>query len=130
MGKKVLVIDDDPGIVKLDEALLKSKGYEVISAGDGLSGVERAIEDQPDVIILDVILPNMHGFEVCKNLKNNPNTESIPIVMVTATGLEDIAESESDIQADAYLAKPYGIDKLEEAIQTAIHKKTQNPPSN
>ena len=130
MGKKVLVIDDDPGIVKLDEALLKSKGYEVISAGDGLSGVERAIEDQPDVIILDVILPNMHGFEVCKNLKNNPNTEFIPIVMVTATGLEDIAESESDIQADAYLAKPYGIDKLEEAIQTAIHKKTQNPPSN
>lgn len=114
--KKILVIDDDPGVVRLNNSLLKSEGYDVISASDGLEGILKAQKESPDAIFLDLILPEMHGYEVCKKLKSDETTKSIPIIIVTATGLEDIAEIESEINADAYLAKPYNITKIKEVL--------------
>ena len=71
-AKKVLIIDDNPVVVRMNESLLISNGYAVVSADDGLVGLEQAKREKPDVILLDLILPGMHGFEVCKKLKEDP----------------------------------------------------------
>ena len=116
-NKKILVIDDNPGIVRLDESLLKSQGYEVISASDGALGLKLAQEEKPDIVFLDIILPEMHGFEVCKRIKENPETQNIPVIIVTASGLQDVIEDEPDIKADGYVSKPYGLDDLINVIR-------------
>jgi CheY-like chemotaxis protein len=118
--KKILIIDDDPGVIRLNQALLSSLNYAVVSATNGLDGVRLSEEEAPDAIILDVILPKMHGFEVCRKIKQNEKTKSIPVIMVTATGLEDIAANEKDVMADAYLAKPYGIERLKEVLHQVL----------
>ena len=120
--KKALVIDDNPVVVRLNQSLLRTEGYEVHVARNGIEGVEKAKTIKPDVILLDLILPGMHGFEVCKTLKADPGTKGIPIIIITGTGLEDIAEEEPDIQAEAYLAKPYGIKELRGALDKAFGK--------
>lgn len=120
--EKVLIIDDDPGVAKLNETLLTSKGFDVVIAVDGDEGLAKAKEEAPDVILLDIILPKIHGFEVCKMLKQDADTKNIPVIIVTASGLEEIAESEEDIIAEGYMAKPYGIEDLLSAIQQAKEK--------
>ena len=119
-GKKVLVIDDDPGIVRLDEKLLTSSGYEVISASSGAEGLKMAREQMPDAILLDLILPEMHGFEVCQRLKEDQQTEKIAVIVVTGSDLGEIAVNEPDVRADGYIAKPYNVKDLIEAIEQAI----------
>ena len=120
--KKVLIIDDNPVIIKMNETLLKTNGYDVISAMDGLSGLKMAQEEMPDIILLDIILPEMHGFEVCKKLKADPKTADIPIILVTASGLEQVAQEEADIPADGYIAKPFGFKDLHEVIEEKLNK--------
>jgi len=115
--KKVLVIDDNPAIVRLDESLLGSQDYEVIKAYDGEEGFQKAQKEKPDIILLDVILPGIHGFELCKKIKENEETKDIPIVIVTASGLEEVAKEEPDIKADAYISKPYGLEELMNVIK-------------
>jgi len=119
---KILVIDDNPVVLKLDESLLRSVGYEVITASDGIEGIKKAREERPDIILLDIILPGMHGFEVCKKLKEDETTKVIPVIIVTGAGLEEVARNEPDIQAEGYIAKPYGLEELEAAIQGALKK--------
>ena len=120
--KKALVIDDNPVVVRLNQSLLRTEGYEVFVAKDGIEGVEKAKTIKPDVILLDLILPGMHGFEVCKTLKADAGTKGIPIIIITGSGLEDIAEEEPDVKAEAYLAKPYGIKELREALDKVFRK--------
>lgn len=117
---KVLTIDDNPVIIRLNESLLRSEGYEVLSATDGMEGLIKARDAQPDVIFLDVILPGMHGFELYRELKKDARTRSIPVVYVTASGLEDVADSEPAIRAEGYIVKPYGIKELNEAIAKVL----------
>ena len=111
-NKKVLVIDDNPVVVRLNESLLTSSGYEVLTANDGLLGFEKAKNEKPDVILLDIILPGIHGFDLCKQLKEHPETSHIPVIIITGSGLEEVLEEEPTIQADAILSKPYGPDDL------------------
>ena len=117
MISKILVIDDNPVIVRLDKSLLGSKHYEVLTALDGEEGLKMARERSPDIIFLDIILPGMHGFEVCKRLKEDPGTRHIPVIIVTGSGLEDIARNEPTLKADGYIKKPYGLDELMKAIE-------------
>ena len=119
---KVLVIDDNPVIVRMNESLLTKHGYEVITARNGVEGIHRAREEHPDVILLDIILPEMHGFEVCKELRNTLETRKIPVIIVTGSGLEEIAEREPTIDAQGYIAKPYDFEKLEGVIKKALGK--------
>ena len=115
--KKILTIDDDRSTIRLNENLLSSQGYQVISATDGMKGILMAQEEQPDVILLDLILPGIYGFEVCQKLKSNKKTKHIPIIIITGSGLEEVAEKEPEIQAEAYLTKPYGLVELINAIE-------------
>lgn len=120
---KILVIEDNPVIIRMNEKLLGSMGYQVITARDGQEGLERAKEDQPDIILLDIILPVLHGFEVCKALRNEPVTKNIPIIFMTGTGLEDVAQQEPGLNVEGYISKPYDINKMHALIQDILGKK-------
>ena len=84
---KILVVDDDPSITNLVSAYLKPEGYEIFIASDGTAGLKAARAFKPDLIILDVMLPDLDGFEVCRRLRTDPKTSSIPIIIITARSL-------------------------------------------
>jgi len=119
-GKKILTIDDDRSITKLNETVLSKEGYEVTIAEDGYDGIRKAEEIQPDCILLDLILPGQFGYEVCKNLNENDKTKDIPVIIVTGSGLEEVAMNEPNINASGYLCKPYGAADLIDAVKKVL----------
>ena len=82
--KRVLAVDDEPHILKLDRVLARTHGFEVLEASDGLSAIEVAEAEHPDLILLDVMMPALDGYEACRRIKANPDTADIPIFMLTA----------------------------------------------
>lgn len=110
-GSKVLVVDDIPVNRKLQKTYLDAEGYSVILAQDGIEALQRVEEELPDLILLDVMMPKMNGFQVCKELKNNNNTRFIPVILVTA--LNEIEDKIKGIEAgaDDFICKPFN--KLE-----------------
>jgi CheY-like chemotaxis protein len=112
----ILVVDDDPEIVTLLTTRLGKRGYAVTTATDGHSALEMAKRDKPSVILLDVMMPGKSGWEVARALKQDPGTQAIKIVMVTAIG-EKTNEMTSPLYgADAHLDKPFEFEKLERLI--------------
>ena len=111
MAKKVLIIDDDPDFVTTTTIAVESGGYDVVSAPDGRSGLEAVAEEAPDLIVLDVMMPGMDGWEVCETLKEDEDTCGIPIIMLTsvASHIKDTQytrEGGQATQADDYIPKP------------------------
>jgi len=118
--KKILVIDDLPENVFILQDRLESEGYEVITAYDGNTGIEKAHTNLPDLILLDVMMPDITGFEVCKILVNDPQTKHIPIILVTAkAGAEDTKEG---LEAGAfdYIKKPFNRVELIARVKSAL----------
>ncbi len=105
--KRILVIDDLPENVFMLQDRLEKEGYEVVTAYDGKTGIARAISDMPDLILLDVMMPEMSGIEVCKKLKQDPSTTDIPIIMVTAKSSADDAKDGLEAGAFDYIKKPF-----------------------
>lgn len=105
---KILVVDDEPDIVRVVVKIMESRGHVVETAMDGPSALEAVAQARPDVIILDLNLPKMDGFEVCKRLKSDEATRTIPVVMMTAAyvRVED-AEHGTRLGADEYVTKPF-----------------------
>ncbi len=107
MGKgTVLVVDDEPDVVKLFEITLQQGGYEVIPAYDGLSALDIAETDKPDLILLDIMMPMMSGYEICEQLKANPQTQNIPVIFITSAHNETTRNSAKQAGAQALLVKP------------------------
>lgn len=106
MSHKILVIDDDLDSLKLIGILLQRQGYQVITAHDGVEGLERAKNEPPDLILLDLMMPGMDGFEVCRHLRDNPHLAPIPIIMFTAKTRVDDKVAGFEAGADDYLTKP------------------------
>jgi two-component system cell cycle response regulator len=118
--KKILVIDDLPENIFILQDRLVQDGYEVITAYDGNSGIEKAYATLPDLILLDVMMPDISGFEVCKILVNDPKTKHIPIILVTAkSGAEDTKEG---LEAGAfdYIKKPFNRVELMARVKSAL----------
>jgi DNA-binding response OmpR family regulator len=86
---RILVVDDNRSVVRLIEALLQKEGFEVLTAFDGLDGLQKAREEKPDLMILDIVMPRMDGYEVCRLLQSDPDTVSIPILILTVKGQVD-----------------------------------------
>jgi DNA-binding response OmpR family regulator len=103
----VLVVDDDPVILKLLEVNFEMEGFEVVRAADGFEGLERARAVRPDIVILDVMMPRMTGYEVAKALREDENTAHIPIIFVTARAQSSDVERGMELGVDDYVTKPF-----------------------
>lgn len=104
---KILIVDDNPQNIELLETHLAIAGYETITSATGGDAVKRAKKDQPDIILLDIMMPDIDGYEVCRQIKAHPKTKFIPIIMITA--LKDIEDRIRGIEAGAeeFLTKPF-----------------------
>ena len=105
-GAKVLIVDDQAEVVDVMGAILTHQGFVVESASDGLEGLARAIEGSPDIILLDISMPNMDGFETCRRLKNGSGTLGIPVVMFTSQADRDSRITALQAGANDFLGKP------------------------
>jgi CheY-like chemotaxis protein len=120
---KILVVDDEADNIRLLEALLLRRGYAVIKARNGAEALQQVSSAQPDLILLDVMMPIMDGFEVCKILKDNPETRLIPVVIMTTLGQVEDRVKGIAAGADDFLTKPVHRDELLARIQTSLRLK-------
>lgn len=124
MGKpKIMVIDDEPDIVKLVKISLEMANFEVIEATSGKQALEKVREVVPDLFLLDIMMPEMNGYEVCEKLKQDPTTKNVPIVMLTAKGQKGDAEQGLRVGADDYIIKPFDPYELGEQIYEILNQK-------
>ena len=114
--KKSLIVDDEPDIVETLKFLIESEGFESIIAMDGEEALKKAKEENPDVIILDVMLPKINGYKVCRLLKFDNKYKHIPVLMVTARSQEEDKVIGEETGADEYITKPFDINEIVEKI--------------
>lgn len=110
-ARKILLVDDSETILQMEQMILAKEPYELVIARDGVEGVARALETNPDLILLDVVMPRMGGFEVLRELRRNQRTSSVPIVMVTTQAEADSIETGYASGCSDYIVKP--IDSME-----------------
>jgi len=120
MTSKILIAEDEPNIVVSLEFLLKGAGYEVAVARDGAAAIELAASMHPDLVVLDVMLPLLDGFEVCRRIRSNPATKDTRILMLTARGRESEMEKGVAAGANAYMTKPFATKELIETVAGLI----------
>ncbi|HJV27414.1 MAG TPA: response regulator [Aromatoleum sp.] len=117
MAKKILIADDEQNIVISLEFLMKREGYEVLIANDGEEAVHRIRADRPDLVLLDVMMPKKSGFEVCQEIKSDPDLQGICILMLTAKGRDTEMAKGLALGADAYMTKPFSTKELVERVR-------------
>ncbi|MDQ7782756.1 MAG: response regulator [Desulfomonilaceae bacterium] len=128
MAKKVLIIDDEPDMVTFLSTLLEDNGYEVVTAVDGEEGLDKVKSEKPDLISLDLLMPNKTGIKMYRELRKDPEVADIPVVMVTGFGKDDVPSMdfkkwvhERSIKApEAYIEKPVDKEMLLNAVRQAI----------
>jgi len=121
---RILVIEDNPFMSQLLASRLKANDYEVITALGGLEGLNKAQKDQPDLILLDINMPSMNGFEAAAKLKAMVETKSTPVIFVTAKGEDkDIFKAITELGSASYIIKPFKPETLLEEIKKALNKK-------
>jgi len=106
MGKRILIIEDDPIALELIEYTLQQEGYETLTALNGVEGLAKARDEKPDLVVLDVMLPGLDGFEVCQRLQAEPETGRLPILMLSAKAREVDIDTGRRVGADIYVTKP------------------------
>ncbi len=114
---RVLVIEDNEDNLSLMRLLLERAEYEVLAAQDGIIGLEIASKEQPEIILLDLAMPDMDGWTVAQELKNNIQTQDIPIIVVTAHALSKDRERAFNAGCDAFIVKPFSVSKLIDEIE-------------
>ena len=117
---RILIVEDEPAMVAGLRDNFEYEGYEVISAEDGVSGLERALSDNPDLVVLDVMMPRMSGLDVCKQLK--AKRPSVPIIMLTARGQEIDKVVGLELGADDYVTKPFSIRELMARVKAVLRR--------
>ena len=126
---KILVVDDDDSINELIKINLELSGYDVISAFDGLQGFTLAKQELPDLIVLDVMMPDVDGYTVAKRVRENASTAEIPILMLTAMGQLEDKVNGIDIGVDDYLVKPFEMDELKVRVRALLKRVNAIPES-
>lgn len=120
MSKKVLIADDEPNIVISLEFLLRREGFEVLVAVDGEEALAKARAERPDLVLLDVMMPKMNGFDVCQALRSDPELASMQVLMLTAKGRETEVSKGLGLGADAYMTKPFSTKDLVAQVRVLL----------
>jgi DNA-binding response OmpR family regulator len=123
---KILIVDDDPQATTLLEMLLSARGYTTLSVNESAIAVETAIETRPDLIILDLMMPEPDGFKVCRMLRADARFIFTPILIITALDDTDSRIVAYGAGADDYLMKPYDVDELAMIIRTLLQEEIEN----
>ncbi|GAM08189.1 response regulator ArlR [Geobacter sp. OR-1] len=104
---RILIVEDEESLLKLESILLSSKGYRVVGVADGVAAIDELSRNCPDLVILDVMLPGIDGFEVCRRIKTDPVTCKVPVIILTARKNTQDMDRGKDAGADAYITKPF-----------------------
>lgn len=121
--KKILLVEDEPYQVMMVKFRLEANNFDFIAAGDGEEGLKKAYEEKPDLILLDLFMPKIDGYEVCRRLRRNPKTKNIPIIFFTASAGQDIKEKYTDYGANDYIVKPFESAELVAKIKALLKEK-------
>lgn len=127
MSKKILIIEDDQDIVELLRHYLQKENFVLKDAADGFSGLEKAKAESFDLIILDIMLPEMDGLEVCKELRGDPKTAPVPIIMLTAKAEETDKIVGLELGADDYVTKPFSPKELVARVKALLRRAERRP---
>jgi len=127
MGKKILLVDDDPDFVEAVSLVLKPKKFDVVTAYNGIEGLKKAMTEKPDLIVLDVMMPEKDGYAVCRELKSDPKMSHIPVLLLTAVAshvptTRYTQEMGLETEADDYLDKPVEPEVLVKRIEGLLSK--------
>jgi len=121
MAKKVLLVDDSTTTLMMEEMILKkSTTYECITAKDGLDAIARAVEETPDLVLMDVVMPRMNGFEACKRMRLEGSLRDTPIILVTTRGEEEYVEAGYQSGCNDYITKPINSRELVTLLHSYI----------
>lgn len=120
--KKILIVEDEESLLKLESILLTSKGYDVRGVPSGRAALDAIAEEKPDLVLLDIMLPEIDGFEVCRRIKADAATRDIPVVMLTAKKTRDDMAKGEKAGADWYITKPFKSAMVIETIQRFLVK--------
>lgn len=123
MSKKILIIDDEPELVRAIEIRLKAAGYKTECAYDGLTGIDKAKETKPDIIILDIIMPGMTGYDVCKSIKADEKTKDIPILVLSASQQLNLEAKCKELGIRHFVLKPFEAKELLGLVNELIGEK-------
>jgi DNA-binding response OmpR family regulator len=115
--RKILLVDDEPDMIKVLKAGLRESGFDVVTAGDGKVGLEKAQTEHPDLIILDLLMPVMDGTELGQILKDDPRTNNIPVIFLTALGITETRAGYKVAGPNVIFAKPFDIKELVDKIE-------------
>jgi CheY-like chemotaxis protein len=122
MGKVILIVEDDPKNMKLTRDLLNISGYTTIEATNGEQGVEKAKSAKPDLILMDIMMPKKDGYQACHEIKMDPKTKNIPIVMLSAVGYELNKVLAKQMGTEGYVTKPFSRQELLDVINPLLAK--------
>ena len=120
--RKILVVDDEEAIVKFLNDALTASGFETVSAANGKEAVVQTAKERPDLILLDINMPEMDGLETCSVLRKKPENQNLPIIMLTGRDEESAIISSLECGADDYLAKPFNNDELFKKVNVSLEK--------
>ena len=120
MGKRILVVDDDENILNLEKTILEQKGFSVTTAGGGAQALEALADKGFDLILLDVMMPEIDGFTVCRKIKEDPRLKDIPVIFLTARGGGEALAEGFESGAVMYINKPFTANKLLTIVNTML----------
>ena len=127
MREKILVVEDDPAALRLVSFTLESAGYEVIPAANGIEGLRKAQEEAPDLLVLDLMLPGIDGYEICHRLRSDPagRERRLPILMLTAKSREADRAMAEKMGVDLYLSKPVTPEEITAAVHSLLSQRQE-----
>lgn len=126
---KIIVVDDDPAIQTLIKINLAMQRHQVMTASDGLEGYALIQQESPDLVVLDVMMPNADGYTVCQRIRKNPKTQHIPVLMLTALGVIEDKVKGFDVGVDDYLVKPFELPELQVRVRALLRRSGKLPES-
>ena len=117
---KILVVDDEVYILHILDFILGAESYDVVTATNGVQALQKVREEKPDLVILDIMMPKLDGYETCRMIKNDPTTKGIPVILLTAKGREVDQKLGREVGANDYMTKPFSPSKLIERVQAIL----------